>query len=247
MVDQSHLDLKYFIDRGIYNCPFCNRRHVSYSNRGRVRFDWSNAKTCFAWFINCDSCQKVSMHLTYQNLEHPHNDQVFRTDADLDSAFFYSVPTSFFVVDHRIPPVLRNLITEAEGCQKMNYLVGASACARKAIYELLALQKTEGQHYDDKTKDLQSKNPGVDPIHFEVLGHVKDMTSDHVHEQSWDAWDSHSLRLFLETLKAVLHEIYVVPAEKLARAEQVRALKAKFGSARAGSEQPPEAPSSDKP
>lgn len=39
MPDQSHLDLKYFIDDEIYNCAFCNRRHVSYTVESVFSFD----------------------------------------------------------------------------------------------------------------------------------------------------------------------------------------------------------------
>ena len=234
MADQSHLDTKYFIDRSIYNCPFCNRRHVAYSNLGRSTFSWSNEKKCEIWRVKCDSCEKISMHLTFQALQQEAwSNPRFRDDVDLDRAFFYSVPTSFFVVDVRIPRTIRELITEAEGCAKMNYLTGASACTRKAIYELLALQQTTGPNYDDKIKDLAGKQPSVDPELFEILGHVKDMTSDHVHEQSWVAWDSKHLQLFLGAFKAVLHEIYVVPDEKKSRADSVRALKAQLGKAKA--------------
>jgi hypothetical protein len=31
MPDLSDYDDKYFIDANVYNCPFCKRRHVSYS------------------------------------------------------------------------------------------------------------------------------------------------------------------------------------------------------------------------
>lgn len=234
MADQSHLDTKYFIDPSIYNCPFCNRRHVAYSNLGRSTFSWSNEKKSDIWRVKCGSCEKVSMHLTFQLLqENSWSTARFRDDVDLDRAFFYSVPTSFFVVDARIPKAIRELITEAEGCAKMNYLTGASACTRKAIYELLDLQDTTGPNYDEKIKDLAGKQPSVDPELFEILGHVKDMTSDHVHEQSWVAWDSKHLQLFLGAFKAVLHEIYVVPDEKKSRADSVRALKAQLGKAKA--------------
>lgn len=178
------------------------------------------------------------MHLTFQDLQDEYVSYArFKSNVDLDQAFFYSVPTSFFVVDSRIPKVLRELITEAEGCAKMNYLTGASACTRKAIYELLALQKAVGANYDDKIADIRSKHPAVDSELFEIIGHIKDMTSDHVHEQSWVAWDSKHLQLFLETLKAVLHEIYVVPEEKKERAGAVRALREQLGKARNEAEQ----------
>lgn len=54
------------------------------------------------------------------------------------------------------------------------------------------------------------------------------MTSDKVHEQSWPKWNSKNLKLILETLKAVLHEIYVVPEERIARAERIQQLRAEI-------------------
>jgi len=138
---------------------------------------------------------------------------------------FYSVPTSFFVMDERIPRVIRELITEAEGSLKMNFLTGASACTRKAIYELLVHEKAEGDDYQEKIKSLKGKHPGVDDTAYDVLAHIQDMTSDKVHEQSWPKWDSANLRLIIETLRMVLHEIYVVPAERAERAEKIRQLR----------------------
>jgi len=234
--DQSHLDSKYFLTADKYNCPCCNRRHVTYHTLGSHSFDWSNSKICTVWRVQCRSWRKTSMHLTFEDVAARDSSGArvarFQVDVDLDSAFFYSVPTSFFVVDQRIPRVIRELITEAEGCAKMNHLTGASACTREAIYTLLALQGAQGANYDDKIKDLASKHPGIDPELFETLGHIKTMTSDHVHEDSWIAWDSKSLKLFLEALKAVLHEMYVVPDEKKARAAAVRALRGEFGKAK---------------
>lgn len=236
MSDQSHLDSKYFITTDVYNCPFCNRRHVKYKNLGKSVFNWSNDKNCAVWRVQCASCEKVSMHLTFTALQRPEWSMAcFRDDIDLDSAFFYSVPTSFFVIDDRIPRIIRELITEAEGCSKMNYLTGASACTRKAIYEFLAIQKAVGPNYDDQIADLRTKNPSIDPELFEILGHIKDMTSDHLHEQSWVAWDNSNLQVFLEALKAVLHEIYVVPDEKKSRADTVRALRGQLGKAKGAS------------
>ncbi|MDP3799105.1 MAG: hypothetical protein Q8R06_18505 [Polaromonas sp.] len=242
MDDHSHLDAKYFLGIDIYNCPFCNRRHVKYQIVGHSQFHWSNQKGCEIWRVRCASCEKISMHLTFEELQDEKYSQPrFRENVDLDQAFFYSVPTSFFVVDSRIPRVIRDLITEAEGCAKMNYLTGASACTRKAIYELLSFQKAEGANYDDKIKDIASKHPAVDTELFEILGHVKDMTSDHVHEQSWITWDSKHLQLFLETFKAVLHEIYVVPDEKKNRADSVRLLREQLGKAKSGQAEQPHA------
>ena len=241
MEDQSHLDSKYFIDPTIYNCPFCNRRHVSYKNLGHDYFDWSKDKGCAVWRIKCNSCEKVSMHLSFKSLQDKQwgSTPKFRSDIELDDAFFYSVPTSFFVIDRRIPRKLRELITEAEGCSKMNFLTGASACTRKAIYELLAIEEAIGGDYNLKIKALAQKYPNVDAELFEILGHIKDMTSEKVHEQSWEAWDSKHLHLFLESLKTILHDIYVVPEEKKCRVESVRALKEEIQKAKVSAKPKP--------
>lgn len=228
MSDNSHLDLKYFIDNKIYNCPFCNRRNVLYEVKITVPFNWSNNKTCFVTFVKCSSCSKTSMRLSYSEI-HVHHygnsfESVFKSDIDLDEYIFYSVPSSFFVIDERVPKVIRELITEAEGCVKMNFLTGASACTRKAIYELTIREKAEGGNYEERIKSLKTKFAQIDPTYFDVLSHIKDMTSDKVHEQSWDKWDNQHLKLFLETLKIVLHEIYVIPDERKKRAFSISSL-----------------------
>jgi len=50
------------------------------------------------------------------------------------------------------------------------------------------------------------------------------MTSDKVYEQSWDKWDSKHIRLFLEVLRTIFHEIYVAPKEKEERSAAVSTL-----------------------
>ena len=60
MPDQSHLDHRYFVDSKIYNCPFCNRRHVAYSIVSHVEFDWTDEKRCQVFFVRCHSCEKKS-------------------------------------------------------------------------------------------------------------------------------------------------------------------------------------------
>ncbi len=233
MEDKSYLDKKYFIDKYVYNCPFCNRRNVQYAIISKGKFDWSNAKECFHYKVKCSSCEKVSMHLSYEDIVNQTFDPVskysfdFFEDTDIDSKIFYSVPTSFFVMDSRIPRIIRELITEAEGCLKMNFLTGASACMRKAIYELTVKEKAEGKDYESRIKFLKSKYQSIDSALFDILVAIKDMTSDKVHEQSWDEWESDNLKLIIETLKTILYEIYVSPKEKEERLKKVRQLHEK--------------------
>ena len=170
------------------------------------------------------------MHLSFDSIHsyNQYSNLKFSVE-NIDSQIFYSVPTSFFTIDKRVPKIVRELITEAEGSQKMNYLTGASACARKAIYELLNYEKVEGKDegkdYEGSIKSLKNKYPSIDPELFDVLGHIQQMTSDKVHEQSWEKWDSTHLKLIIETLKTVLHEIYVLPDEKIQRKKTIQQLR----------------------
>ena len=238
MPDQSYLDNRYFVDGSIYNCPFCNRRHVSYTIYDIVSFDWTDKRRCHCFFVVCHSCGKQSMHLTFEELDYKWLGKVsssdrwrfsFEDDVDagdvLDRAFFYSVPTSFFVLDERVPRILRELLTEAEGCLKSNFLTGASACARKIVYELGVLSKAGGDDYESRIKSLKQIHRNVPPEFFDTLLTIQQVTSSKVHENSYDGWEAKHLRIILAALAEVLHEIYVVPALREDRRKAVLALK----------------------
>ncbi|MEE9554517.1 MAG: hypothetical protein V3W18_09490 [candidate division Zixibacteria bacterium] len=107
----------------------------------------------------------------------------------------------------------------------MNFLTGASACMRKAIYELLIYEKADTGDYKSRIKSLKAKNKDTDPQLFDILSHIQDMTSDKIHEQSWDKWGSKYLKLIIETLKTVLHDIYVIPAIKKERSSVIQKLR----------------------
>ena len=110
--------IKYIID------AFCNRRNVVYGLVFHKKFDWSKQKQGYVYLVLCKSCWKSSLHLSYEKLVDNDSSISFNTD-EIDSHIFYSVPTSFFVIDERIPRIIRELIAEAEGCVKMNFLNSA--------------------------------------------------------------------------------------------------------------------------
>jgi hypothetical protein len=239
MADQSHLDQRYFIDGHIYNCPFCNRRHVAYVVRRGFVFNWTENKQCWVYFVECQSCGNVSMHLSFEQVvtQSKGSDSkgayfYFTEDENLDAKFFFSVPTSFFVLDRRIPRILRELISEAEGCLKSNFLTGASACARKVVYELGILQGATGENYEERIKSLKSLNSHVDPAFFDTLLTIQQVTSTKVHEESYDGWESKHLRLILSSLTEVLREIYVIPAVRDEKRQAILKLKAEILSAK---------------
>ena len=235
-LDESALDRKYFIDNSVYNCPFCNRRNVAYDLSDDWVFDWSAEKKCYGYIVRCSSCDKESMHLSSSYLIEPKDPitgrrhyRFLRSSADIDSDIFYSVPTSFFTVDPLIPKTIRELITEAEGSQRMNYLTGASACMRKSIYELLVYEELKDGNYEDRIKSLKCKYPSINSELFDILGHIQHMTSNKVHEQSWDKWNSSTIRLILETTKEILHEIYVLPAKREQHRDRIMQLRQEVG------------------
>ena len=229
-MDDSRLDSKYFIDEYVYNCPFCNRRNVSYFLSGVISFDWTPEKKCYIYFAVCDSCEHESMHLSFEEIAtRGFASGKCRFDIakgeELDNKFFYSVPTSFFSLDKRIPKILRELITESEGCLKSNFLTGASACARKIIYELAILQKAEGINYDERVKSLKKIRSDIEEEYFDTLLTVQQITSDKVHEQSYDGWQAKHLRLILSTLVELLNMIYVIPEIRKEKRKSILSLK----------------------
>lgn len=221
MPDHSFLDDKYFIDSHVYNCPFCNRRNVQYDIEEKHQFNWTEDRECYVFVAICTSCRKSSMHLSYNNIEiahkytTSHGTRFYRFSdeyEDLDSLFFYSVPTSFFSLDGRIPNILRELLTEAEGSLNGNFLTGASACVRKIVYELGRLNGLTEGNYDKRIKFLKDKHQEVDGTYFDTLLTIQRTTSSKVHENAYDGWEAKHVRLLLSALREILHELYVVPA-----------------------------------
>ena len=247
MTDLSHLDKKYFIDPHVYNCPFCRRNNVRYNLHTTFYFHWSEEKLCYAYLVQCLSigCAKFSIHLSYRDIRKKNTvdpnffDNVFADHIDIDSALFFSQPTSYFVLDNRIPKKIRELVSEAENSRKANFLVGASASIRKAIYELLKEEavivkneKTGRADYQESIKELKRKFSKIEPEHFDDLGNIQQMASDQVHEDSWEAWDSPKLRFIIELAKTILYEIYVVPAERRNRSGQLSQMKSELSGSK---------------
>lgn len=233
MSDQSALDNKYFIDNQVYNCPFCNRRNVVYDISDYGDFDWTNDKKCYLYITFCHSCYKKAFHLSFTDFDlggsNYSNHKRFEGGIDdLDSYFFYSVPTSFFSLNENIPRPIRELIIESEGCLKSNFLTGASACIRKIIYELTIIEKGSGDNYDERIKSLKKIYSSIDSTYFDTLLTIQQITSDKVHENSYDNWESKYIKLILATITEILNEIYVIPKLRKEKRRSILALKEKI-------------------
>lgn len=242
-MDLSHLDKKYFISHDVYNCPFCKRNNVRYSMAGNFRLDWTDKKECYGYLITCSSCHKTSIHLSFYDLRARQYTSIisdssnyFNVSGDIDSKIFYSRPSSYFTLDSRIPENIRQLIFEAEESRQANFLVGASACLRRAIYELLEHEKsiiinskTNRPDYQVSVKELKKKFVStVDSELFDALANIQEMSSDPLHEGSWNEWDSPKIRFLIELIKAILDEMYVIPDERKKRLGILGQLKSTF-------------------
>jgi len=230
------VESKYFIDHSRYNCPFCKTRSVGYKIVGVANFDEKKDKKMQALFVECFQCGKVSLHLSKKPLVFT-NDQNFRAltshsyhedchhrlersidmlkDAEnIDDQVVMHIPTSFFTIDERIPSKFRILINEAEKCISNNCLTGASACIRKIIYEFILDRKLKGNSYEEKIKSLKTEYSSLDDLWVTILCHIQGITSNQVHENPYKEFKIEDIKLYLEILKRIFNEIYVLPEER---------------------------------
>ena len=111
--------------------------------------------------------------------------------------FFTINPTGFFTIDDRIPIAIREPLSEAENCLKSNFLTGASAGLRKSIYKLLQHENIKERLKHDKRVDLlKKKYPKIDAPLLNTLKKVHVLTSQELHENDWQDFDSHTLPVF---------------------------------------------------
>lgn len=173
-------------------------------------------------------------HISFYNSKH----DASPFDVDLDSKIYHSIPSSFFTMDERIPKKMRQLVDEAQECKKANLKTGASACLRKLIYTLLSdqLNKKAGkenvslkdlgyEHYSDCIKDFKEYHPNL-AVFIEPLEDITGITSDQVHENSWDEISSKDIEICLVSIKDLLDELYVQPAILKERRDAILKMKA---------------------
>ncbi len=93
------------------------------------------------------------------------------------------------------------------------------------VYELAVKEGAEGDNYDERIRSLKGKLPRVDPTYFDTLLTIQDLTSSKVHENALDRWESKHLSVILATLVEVLTEIYVVPAVRAEKRQNILSLR----------------------
>lgn len=142
-----------------------------------------------------------------------------------DENIILHIPTSFFTIDDRIPKKLRELINEAEKCIQNNCLTGASACIRKTIYEFLLDQKAEGQSYNAKINSLKGKYKTLDDDYIDMISGIQGIMCDQIHEESvYESFKSSEAKAYIEILKEIFNNVYVIPKETSDRKQEINKL-----------------------
>lgn len=163
---------------------------------------------------------------TPQSIKNKEGDEI-----ELDDAFFYHNPTSFFTLDDRIPQEIREALNQAENCLKSNYLTGSSACLRKAIYKLL--KKNDVPEKDEKNDfikyetriDLFADKVKVPKEDLDDLKTIHGISSQELHENDWEDLKANHIKFLIALLKDILNTIYAEPDERTKKRTELKALK----------------------
>ncbi len=223
-VECSHC---HYISMHLSKYDFSNQDHVflllsSYSTEYRTyseHLQESNEE-------KISFCKKF-FEITYPNSNSTYLEYMDISDNELieiDKNIIMNIPSSFFIIDDRIPRKFRDLIAEADKCVKNNCLTGASACIRKTIYEFIVKENLEGDDYDSKIKSMKIIYPNLDNTYVDLMSKIQGITSDQVHERSYENFNSEDAKAYIELLKEIFNEIYVIPDELISKHKNILSL-----------------------
>lgn len=268
-------DDRYFISTTQYNCPFCETAAVHYKVIDVEFFNWSETKDARCLFVQCQqpACGKISLHMTHadiamyetsgrmsldnvcyktkiKNSETGEEEEAKKPwpEDKIDALFFYHHPNSDFIIDERIPPGIREALDEANTSHKMNLHTGASACLRKAIFELLAKFKVPKIKKDDEDKDkfipyldrldilkdiLQEEIPTVETTLVDEIKKVYSITSHSLHERLPDeeviVFEPKKFLFLMGVVHNLLTQVFIAPDERKERNENLAQLAKSAG------------------
>lgn len=133
----------------------------------------------------------------------------------MDDAFIYHLPSSFFTLNERIPNELRKDLDEAENSLNYNLLTGSSASIRKTIYKLLKIAKVpeknennEKIRFKERIDKLKEIYPQVNTDYFDDLKRVGGLTSLELHEDDWRDISRGNIKFLIELVKFILDKIF---------------------------------------
>jgi hypothetical protein len=136
----------------------------------------------------------------------------------MSDAHFAAQP-AFLNVDPRVPPGVRELLVEADGCLKAGFLTGGTVCAQKAVQTLLTHEAAEGASYEARLHALSQKYPSVPQSLFALCIRLGDSAS-----REHPALDNDRLKVLTVALKIMLYEIYVLGPDRVERLKYLQQL-----------------------
>ena len=129
----------------------------------------------------------------------------------------FAVP-SFLTPHDQVPAALRDVLVEADGCLQNGFLTGGTACSRRAIEMMLTSARVDGDTFEQRVKSLHDKH-GVPQMLTSILVQCGTAIG-----RDGTKLSGKVLELFLATMKAVAHELYVLGPERSQRLQYIRNL-----------------------
>lgn len=229
MLSSSHKDKMYFTWWNTYNCPFCDRNNVTFSKVDQCEFNDKEDSGVYIYLISCNDCKNVSAHFSKHHMGSNYSHYNWfdfyldEENTEIDNLFFWHKPNKFFLLDNHINRDIRELFDEAQSCLDSNLLTWASACIRKLLYTLISREECLGDDYESSFKLLKEKFPNIDSL---VYAHrITQLMSDKLHEDSYEKWDSWTIRFLLWVVSEILYELYVLPDQKKQRYSAINELQ----------------------
>ena len=124
----------------------------------------------------------------------------------------------FLTPHEQVPAALRDVLVEADGCLQNGFLTGGTACSRRAVEMMLTSARVEGDTFESRVKSLHDKH-GVPQMLTSILVQCGSAIGREGTKLSGKV-----LELFLATIKAVAHELYVLGPERSQRLQYIRNL-----------------------
>jgi hypothetical protein len=126
---------------------------------------------------------------------------------------------AFLTIDARVPPAVRELLIEADGCLKAGFLTGGTVCAQRAVQTLLQHEGADGASYEARLHALGQKYPSVPQSLFTLCSRLGEPTG-----KDAVSLDHERLTVFTVALKIVLYEIYVLGPDRMERLKYLQQL-----------------------
>lgn len=200
--------MKNDLSRDNFDCPHCGIKNVTYTvlsrdheylsytdtNTGNYLFtiDWGH------YLIQCnrENCKKFTYLKIKEKIQKPGLGWSDIHPLEIEIQY----PSSNALLPEYIPEKIRLYYKEAIDAYNFGLLSSASIMCRKCIYEICDKQKTTGDDYKQKIKNL-----GFDKRITDPLLNIKNIGDETVHS---NGWDKETIEKAIDVLGIIIDMIY---------------------------------------